>query len=600
MTPITSPDPPNNTVANESSALATSLDIETILLNNLGPKRSPLNWLIPLTVVYSIIFLTGIVGNVCTCLVIARNQYMQTATNCYLFNLAIADMMTLLFAMPLELLTLWEQYPWKLGTVMCWLRGVVPEATAYASILTIVTFSTERYIAICHPIRQQTKSKLSRAIRNIGIIWLGSILSAIPYAVFTRVNYLTTNGQEDGDLIPESAWCGFPFHKPQRQWETLMLCSTFVFFVMPLSMITALYVRIALALHQSRNLHRSTSESAQCRLERERSKAQARRVVIRMLVAVVIAFFVCWAPFHAQRLLFLYVSLYGQWTDTLRHINQNLFTFAGCFYYFNSTINPILYSVMSKRFRVAFRDKLCAGPPSLWCICCCCFCFVKDFEKRSQQAGAIYRNSNSHSSVRSHASFAVKAVNNNNVNMVLPRARSMAVEYNEKVGVTMTWANEAEKADRVVRSPSTSSPSRKYGRNLTVSPPLGCRHVVRIESGNSHSSGRSSSKSSDQIIPRRMYNLESSSSSRDEEPEVSNEPDLEEELDQAIRPELEKLEETEKTDCVNCTNCTLLFPQKSRNAVCYEAVDKTSTTEISHSEHIAQDQPSLEVVESLV
>ncbi|KFM79479.1 Neuropeptides capa receptor, partial [Stegodyphus mimosarum] len=359
---------------------------------------------------------------------------------------------------------------------MCWLRGVVPEATAYASILTIVTFSTERYIAICHPIRQQTKSKLSRAIRNIGIIWVFSGASALPYAVFTRVNYVKTKG---GLIIEESAWCGFPFNDPDRSWETLMLCSTFLFFVAPISLITALYVRIALALHQSRNLHRSTSESAQCRAERERSKARSRRMVVRMLVAVVIAFFVCWAPFHAQRLLFLYVSLYSTWTDTLRLINQNLFTLAGCFYYFNSTINPILYSVMSNRFRVAFREKLCAGPPSLWCICCCFFCCVRDFEKRSQQTPAIYRNSNSHSSVRSYVSYnqnKMAGVNNNNVSggALLPRPRSMAVNYNEKCGVVTTWVNNEMDVDKkVVRSPSSSSPSsRKYGRTLTVSPPL--------------------------------------------------------------------------------------------------------------------------------
>lgn len=184
--------------------------------------------------------------------------------------------------MPLEIFTLWQQYPWNLGLVMCWLRGIVPEATAYASILTIVTFSIERYIAICHPIRQQTKSKLSHAIRNIAIIWFVSTAGAVPYAVFTDVNYLK-NPQNDNVEILESAWCGFPFNAPAEAWEILMLCSTFLFFVVPFSLITVLYVRIGLALHQSTHLHRSTSESTQCRSERERSKAQSRRVVIRML-----------------------------------------------------------------------------------------------------------------------------------------------------------------------------------------------------------------------------------------------------------------------------------------------------------------------------
>ncbi|XP_064490192.1 neuromedin-U receptor 2-like [Ornithodoros turicata] len=368
----------------------------------LGPKRLELTWLIPLTAVYSIVFLTGIVGNACTCMVIAHNQYMQTATNCYLFNLAVADMLTLLCGMPLELYTLWQQYPWGLGTAVCELRAIVNEATAYTSILTIVTFSTERYIAICHPMRmQQARSKISRAIRNICIIWVLSLVGATPYGIFTRVNYLQ---DRSGRPILRSAWCGFPFTDPDRSWETLMLCSTFLFFVVPMTLIIVLYVRIAVTLHQTV----PRSDTASCRADADRSKVQSRRIVVRMLAAVVIAFFICWAPFHAQRLLFLYVSLYGKWTDSLRTVNQNLFSLAGCFFYFNSTINPILYSIMSNRFRVAFREKLCLGPPTLCCLltaCYACFCCTppgKADGKRIQHGSSVYRNSSSQGSVRSY------------------------------------------------------------------------------------------------------------------------------------------------------------------------------------------------------
>ncbi|GIY85587.1 uncharacterized protein CDAR_205311 [Caerostris darwini] len=63
----------------------------------LGPKMLPLNWLIPLTSVYSVIFVTGLMGNICTCIVIVTNPSMQSSTNCYLFNLAVTDLWTLIF-----------------------------------------------------------------------------------------------------------------------------------------------------------------------------------------------------------------------------------------------------------------------------------------------------------------------------------------------------------------------------------------------------------------------------------------------------------------------------------------------------------------------
>jgi hypothetical protein len=46
-------------------------------------------------------------------------------------------------------------------------------------------------------------------------------------------------------------------------------------------------------------------------------------------VAIVLAFFVCWAPFHAQRLLFVYVTLFSNWTEKLKMVNDYLFTTAG-------------------------------------------------------------------------------------------------------------------------------------------------------------------------------------------------------------------------------------------------------------------------------
>lgn len=71
-------------------------DMDDYLEINLGPRRLPYSNLIPLTVIYCVIFFTGFAGNSVTCLVILKNQYMQTATNFYLLNLAIADMLILL------------------------------------------------------------------------------------------------------------------------------------------------------------------------------------------------------------------------------------------------------------------------------------------------------------------------------------------------------------------------------------------------------------------------------------------------------------------------------------------------------------------------
>lgn len=70
--------------------------IEEYLVRMLGPKRLPLAVVLPITIIYVAIFVSGIIGNVAVCVVIARNKSMRTATNYYLFSLAVSDLTLLL------------------------------------------------------------------------------------------------------------------------------------------------------------------------------------------------------------------------------------------------------------------------------------------------------------------------------------------------------------------------------------------------------------------------------------------------------------------------------------------------------------------------
>lgn len=80
-----------------SSDLIDSGNITAISSNNvIRFEPEPLAVLILVTMCYSFIFVLGILGNVITCAVIYRNKSMHTATNYYLFNLAISDLILLL------------------------------------------------------------------------------------------------------------------------------------------------------------------------------------------------------------------------------------------------------------------------------------------------------------------------------------------------------------------------------------------------------------------------------------------------------------------------------------------------------------------------
>jgi len=83
---------------------ATTLDIDAFLELHIGRRYRNVAESVALVTVYCVIFVTGIAGNVCTCIVIVRNKRMHTATNYYLFSLAVSDILILLLGQLLYLL----------------------------------------------------------------------------------------------------------------------------------------------------------------------------------------------------------------------------------------------------------------------------------------------------------------------------------------------------------------------------------------------------------------------------------------------------------------------------------------------------------------
>jgi hypothetical protein len=224
-----------------SSSLPDNLshvDTEKMASLNLGPVRDPFYIVIPITILYSLIFFTGVVGNVVTCIVIARNKHMHTATNYYLFSLAVSDLLLLVSGLPQEMYCIWSRYPYVFGEVFCVLRGLAAEMSANATVLTITAFTVERYVAICHPFLSQTMSKLSRAVKLILVIWIVAFAFAIPQAI----QFGIVRGR-----TPELVMCTVKTVIFAHSFEI----STFLFFVMPMTLITVLYALIGLRLRRS-------------------------------------------------------------------------------------------------------------------------------------------------------------------------------------------------------------------------------------------------------------------------------------------------------------------------------------------------------------
>ncbi|XP_065072878.1 pyrokinin-1 receptor-like [Ochlerotatus camptorhynchus] len=399
--------------------------------------RDSLWIVIPISIIYSTIFVIGVLGNVITCIVISKNKSMHTATNYYLFSLAISDLLLLLTGVPQEVYLLWYRFPYPFDNNVCILQGFTAETSANATVLTITAFTVERYVAICKPFRSHTMSKLSRAVRYILAIWVIAMCLAVPQALALEIDeqYSMCTVRRD----------------QQRHVFTI---STVIVFVFPMCVLTVLYVLIGLQLRSSKVMKRGTQLGSSVRLKHtifkknshrtivsinyqndspqhysesilmqqqqqqplqaqlslpgsigisnanvgslgnddgkvpiERSMANnihllveqtnslssedgrinysnrvqyhSTRHVVKMLVAVVIAFFLCWAPFHAQRLFAVYGGDQNN-DEAIRRAFEIVTHISGILYFVSTCINPVLYNIMSHKFREAFKECLIA------------------------------------------------------------------------------------------------------------------------------------------------------------------------------------------------------------------------------------------------
>lgn len=73
-------------------------------------------------------------------------------------------------------------------------------------------------------------------------------------------------------------------------------------------------------------------------------------------VVLVVVFGICWAPFHTDRLVWSFIST---WTSHMLHMFQYVHIISGVFFYLSSAANPILYNLMSTRFREMFKEVMC-------------------------------------------------------------------------------------------------------------------------------------------------------------------------------------------------------------------------------------------------
>ncbi|XP_006819418.1 growth hormone secretagogue receptor type 1-like [Saccoglossus kowalevskii] len=290
----------------------------------------------PLACVWLTILVTGLFGNLAFLYVRTTVAYMNTVTNCYLMNLGLADIMFLAITVPLETCDLFYEVAPRFQTLYCVLSSGVTHLSNYTSMLTLALITLERYFAICKPYQAKRLSSKSRARRVIAVTWAVAFTFAVVFTISC-------------------------FSKGGLGINAITLILQTLPFIVSMSTITVLNILIVRTL--SRRNHGTISA--------QDSDARAERLqVIKLLIVTELLFFLCVFPYYLIDVILATQVLANTCiqTKTCMSITQLYIVMVSMksLMYINSAIDPLIYNVMSSRYRLAFLSAFQCRQQSIY------------------------------------------------------------------------------------------------------------------------------------------------------------------------------------------------------------------------------------------
>uniref|UniRef100_A0A1A8MUW3 C5a anaphylatoxin chemotactic receptor n=1 Tax=Nothobranchius pienaari TaxID=704102 RepID=A0A1A8MUW3_9TELE len=300
----------NDTTTDEFILELDDYNFMTNETDQLFPELQPIQ--IATLVFYSLVVLLGVPGNALVVWVTGFCMS-RSVTSLWFLNLAVADLLCCL-SVPLLMVPLAFDDHWHFGPLACTLVKGLFYFVMYCSILQLVLISLDRLLMVkkTHLVSEQQATQ-------------ACCLISIPQFVYAREIKAGKQKRE----------CALAYTK-NNAWAI----ASFRFimgFILPFMVILIchllVYSRTQSGLSRGRNRSKRT---------------------VKVIVAVVLTFFLCWLPLHILDILYLATPSISPWRPTL-YITQAL---AQCLAYFNSCLNPLIYVCMGRNFKHSMNRSL--------------------------------------------------------------------------------------------------------------------------------------------------------------------------------------------------------------------------------------------------
>ena len=314
------------------SNISRQFAIETCtLVSWLFTSLAMANFLRTLGSIESTVMVTAILGNSLIIATIYRHRHLRTIQNLIILNLSIVDFLFAAIVNPICIASFFRGEKTR-SEVSCHISGIFSLLFSIVSINTLVFISIERYMATNFPIKHRNLLSIKRIKITLGFIWLWSaFLCILPLKTSRFAN------------IPNFFHCSvdWAYHLP------ITLSYLTVVILVPHLILVYCNIRVFQATRSMRKV--SVFLSAPSRYSKGIQQCREHRITV-VTFMVTITFLVCWMPYCIAT-----ICLASGKSDLPKEFTSVALMMAIA----NSCCNPIIYGIMNRSFRKAFREILC-------------------------------------------------------------------------------------------------------------------------------------------------------------------------------------------------------------------------------------------------
>lgn len=244
------------------------------------------------------------------------NTLRKNRLDILLFSMTLADFLTLLLV-PFTLHSA-VSHSWPLGNTSCKIYQFLLAFSLAASTYSLCAVSMARAMIITNPYHPPS---MDLVIFMFILVWALSFCISLPLRMFANKE----------SMGPSQANFTFCLPTTQEHHYQVVLSQFVLHYFVPMVVIAFNYVRLALFLHKSPVMSVSSARNT-------------RRASVMVFLAAA-TFSVCWLPGYVLELC-VFLGLYHQ-----GHAWEKFYFICTVLQYLHPCINPVLYVLLSKRYR---------------------------------------------------------------------------------------------------------------------------------------------------------------------------------------------------------------------------------------------------------